>query len=490
MIIAALLAALCLSSCSDISGISLPKSEQDIGSRSVELGEITSEIRGVWIASVFNIDFPSRTDLDAWKLRDEIDDILDNCEMYGLNTIFFQVRPSCDALYESKLFPVSKNLSSTGRLTIDPLEYMVSQAHLRGISVHAWVNPLRVTVTRDSESSLPAESPAVLHPEWTVKYADGKLYFNAGLPEVRDFISEGVKEIVEGYDVDGVVFDDYFYPYPTDGAQFDDSDSYAEYGSDYENIGDWRRDNINRLIQSCSAAVKSADPSCLFGVSPGGVWQNDNGTNDGSPSAGFETYTSLYCDSIAWIRGGYIDYISPQLYWQCSSNATPFGELVKWWNRMLDGSGVELVVSHAAYRYEEGDWSDPYGEMERQITLSRELLSYRGSMFYGYDELASNARGIADEISSAMSYDIYYFDSEATGTGVTFTSHYDGEICAVGEVTVSGYSDPAFVLEFDGRTVGRYSGGRFEISTVLSKGENSIVLMQDGKEYTITLYAE
>ena len=137
-----------------------------------------SEIRGVWIASVFNIDYPSRTDLSADQLRAEIDAILDTCEKNSLNTVFFQVRPACDALYKSELFPVSPNISSSGNLVFDPLEYIVTEGHRRNIRVHAWVNPLRVTVSAKSLNSLPENSPARMNPGWVVEYADGKLYFN------------------------------------------------------------------------------------------------------------------------------------------------------------------------------------------------------------------------------------------------------------------------------------------------------------------------
>ena len=202
---------MCLSSCGKGTSQALPP--MPMSSPAPSGGAIInpdSEVRGVWIATVFNIDYPSYYDLPAAKLKSEIDDIIANCKKMGLNTVFFQVRPSCDALYDSDIFPVSTVLSTKGKLQFDPLEYFVTEAHKNNIFLHAWINPLRITVAKDSESKLPAGSPAVLHPEWTVKYADGKLYFNAGLPEVRELVAEGVREVVKKYDVDGVVFDDYF----------------------------------------------------------------------------------------------------------------------------------------------------------------------------------------------------------------------------------------------------------------------------------------
>lgn len=449
-----------------------------------------SEVRGVWIASVFNINFPSRADLTAAQLRGEIDAILDVCEENRLNTVFFQVRPSCDALYESRLYPVSRYLSSNGTLTLDVLEYLLSAAHARNIFVHAWINPLRVTTVADSEGTLDLSSPARIHPEWTVKYADGKVYLNAGVPEVRDFVAEGVRELVENYDVDGVVFDDYFYPYPAGGAQFDDDAEYAAYGAGFDNIGDFRRDNINKLIKSVYDTVKAADADCLFGVSPAGVWQNDDGTNGGSATCGFEAYNEIYCDAVSWVRGGYVDFISPQLYWTRESAMTPFYTLAEWWNRVLDGTSVELWISHGVYRYSADDWGDASGEMASQVELSRKLLSYRGSVFYGYDKLASNAYNVNAELTDVYRYDVIYCDAETTDCGVRFVSPYIGEVCPLGEISLCGESDPSMDLRFDGESVGRQKDGSFHITVEISEGENRFVFTQGEREYILTVYGE
>ena len=193
-----------------------------------------SEVRGVWIASVWNLDYPSRADLSAAQLEAEADAILNDCTENGINTIFFQVRPASDALYDSDLFPVSSALSSTGELTFDPLRYFLNEGRLRNIRVYAWVNPLRATLTETDPDALPEKHPARTHPQWTVSYG-GRLYLDPGIPEVRQFVADGVREIVTRYDVDGVVFDDYFYPYPAyddSGAilDFPDDASWEEYG--------------------------------------------------------------------------------------------------------------------------------------------------------------------------------------------------------------------------------------------------------------------
>ena len=195
-----------------------------------ESGE--TAILGVWAASVYNLDFPSRPDLSADELKSELDTIIENTKSWGLNALFLQVRPCADSLCKSDIFPVSSVLSSTGALPdgFDPLAYAVERAHAAGIELHAWINPLRVTAGNAEQpqhdpASLPEGSPARAHPEYTVPYADGKLYFDAGYPEVRQLVVDGVVEIIENYDVDGIHFDDYFYPYPVAGASFDDAES-------------------------------------------------------------------------------------------------------------------------------------------------------------------------------------------------------------------------------------------------------------------------
>lgn len=363
-------------------------------------------ISGVWIASVSNIDFPSRPDLTKAELEAEIDSIVETVSSAGLNTIFFQVRPSSDALYDSEIFPVSRYLSTGGKLETDPLEYMISKASEKGISVHAWVNPLRASVGR-SVDELDDMNPAKKNPHWTVEYSDGKLYYNCGIPEVREMIAKGLSEIVENYDVDGVVFDDYFYPYPnyeTDDegnrvlSAFEDSTTFNEYGEAFDEIGDWRRENVNSLIKLCYDTVKNADKDCLFGVSPFGIWKNGYGDASGSETRGSQSYFDIYCDTLAWVEGGYVDYIAPQLYWTADNSAASYTVLTKWWSDMLRDSGVPLLISHAAYRYEE--WESPQGIMTSQVENAAQYEEYKGSIYYGYEEIANNAFGITDELKA------------------------------------------------------------------------------------------
>ena len=455
----------------------------------------SSEVRGVYIATVYNIDYPSKTNLSADALQAELDEIIETTAAAGLNTIYFQVRPSCDALYNSELFPVSESLTTSGKLTFDPLAYLVDAAHQRNIFVHAWVNPLRVTLGTETKpqtdpSLLPDGSPAKEHPEWTIAYADGRLYFDPALPEVRQLIADGVREIVENYNVDGVLFDDYFYPYPVTDENgitqgFDDAASFEKYG-DGRTLGDFRRDNVNEMIRLVYDTVKSVSTDVQFGVAPFGIWQNDNGKNGGSATRGLESYKSIYCDPIAWAEGGYVDYIAPQIYWRFSTSVAPYDELVRWWNRALDGTGVDLLISHAAYNYE--DWSSPTGEMKKQIEYARDKITYRGSIFYGYDEIRTNLHAITEELTDVYADSVIYLDPSPSGMGVQITSLADGSTVTDANVRLFGLSSPDTALTVNGEPVERSRGGYFVISVALKKGENVLVFEQDGQAYTYKIY--
>lgn len=355
------------------------------------------EIRGIWIATVANINFPSCKGLSAQDLESEIDDILTTTLENSMNTVIFQVRPSSDAFYKSSIFPSSEFLCDTqgGEMPIDVLEYLVTEAHKLDIAVCAWVNPLRVSTSMNESngdiSLLSKNNPAYKNPDYCVNY-NGELYYNPGLPEVTGLIADGVREIAENYSVDAIVFDDYFYPYPQEGITYDDSAAYAKYGSSLS-LEDWRRENINNMVKTCYNAVKEANINCYFGISPFGIWQNDNGSNGGSATKGLSAYCAIYCDAKSWIEGGYIDFISPQLYWNFDSEAAPYATLCDWWDSALADSGIPLIVSHGAYRAEE--WGIP-DEISNQVEYARTKSAYLGSAMYGYSAIKANLGGVAD----------------------------------------------------------------------------------------------
>ena len=359
---------------------------------------------GVWAASVGNLDFPSRPDLTADELKNELDDLIDRTAQWGMNAVFLQVRPCADALYASGIFPVSSYLSSSRELPdgFDPLTYAVERAHAKGIEVHAWVNPLRVS-TKDALEDLPESSPARQHPDWVVSYADGCLYWNPGVEGVRALVADGVGEILENYAVDGIHFDDYFYPYPQGDAAFADEEAFAASGGE-KSLAEWRRENVTALIRTVSERIRSIDERAAFGVAPFAVWQNASSDPQGSPTAaGIETYSDLYADTRAWVQEGLLDYICPQIYWTRSQPGVEFETVYDWWAKTVDQTGVKLLAGHAFYKAgrEEYGWDDPE-EIAAQVRLIREREGYGGSVFYRYALLRDDQTGAREALCRAL----------------------------------------------------------------------------------------
>lgn len=362
----------------------------------------SGEMRGVWVSSVYNLDYPSSPTTDPDKLRAEADEILDNCVKWGLNAVFLQVRPSGDALYKSDLFPWSKYLTgSVGTAPqggFDPLEYWVKAAHKRGLELHAWINPYRITRSKDTEwNALPSTHPAKMNPDWVVKYSDGNYYFNPGIPEVRDLVTRGAVEIVQNYDVDGLHMDDYFYP----GTDFNDSATYQKYGSGFSNIADFRRDSVNQLIAQLDTAVHNIDPDIQFGISPSGIWANKSTDPRGSNTNGSEHYVSSYADSLYWIENGLVDYIIPQIYWEIGHKLADFATLADWWNDAVAGSDVHLYIGMGAYRCADnptGVWTttDPLFD---SLAYLENKDNVGGCVFFRYGSIPA-VSGMADRLTS------------------------------------------------------------------------------------------
>ena len=256
------------------------------------------EMRGMWVATVVNIDYPSKPTTDPEVLKKEALEILDTAGDTGINAVFLQVRPTADAFYKSKIFPWSKFLTGTqGKAPdggFDPLAFWIEEAHARGIELHAWINPFRITKKTVSESrptvsSLHSSHPARKNPGWVVQYTDSNLYFNPGIPEVRKLVVDGVMELVNNYDIDGIHFDDYFYP----GRDFNDSKTFAAYGKGFKDIGDWRRNNIHLLVSDVYNAIKTSGKDVRFGISPFGIWANKRTTPSEAIPTGLKRITTI-----------------------------------------------------------------------------------------------------------------------------------------------------------------------------------------------------
>lgn len=356
-----------------------------------------SDFRGVWIATVFHRDWPSRTGLAAEAQRAELLAHLDTAVERRLNAVVLQVRPSADALWPSPYEPWTEFLTGTqGRDPgWDPLGTAVEEAHARGLELHAWFNPYRVAHHTDP-TRLVASHPARLHPEWVLPYG-GKLSYDPGLPEVRRFIQDAMLDAVGRYDIDAVHWDDYFYPYPVAGEVFADDESYARYGGDFPDRASWRRNNTDLLVSEMSAGIKALKPHVAFGISPFGVWRNIAQDPEGSDTrAGVATYDDLYADTRKWIREGWIDYVVPQLYWHIGLPAADYATLLPWWDAVVRGTGVGLYIGEALYKA--GDpaqpaaWQDP-GELSRHLELAASFPAVGGHCFFSALDVAKDPIG-------------------------------------------------------------------------------------------------
>ncbi len=356
-----------------------------------------SAFRGVWIATVFNRDWPSRTGLTAEAQRAELLAHLDTAVERRLNTVVLQVRPAADALWPSPYEPWTEVLTGTqGRDPgWDPLGTAVEEAHARGLELHAWFNPYRVAHHPDP-ARLVADHPARLHPEWVLPYG-GKLYYNPGLPEVRRFTQDAMLDALRRYDVDAVHWDDYFYPYPVAGEVFADDETYARYGGDFPDKASWRRNNTDLLVSEMAARIKAVKPHVPFGVSPFGVWRNIAQDPEGSDTgAGLGTYDDLYADTRKWIREGWIDYVVPQLYWHIGLPTADYATLLRWWDAVVRGTGVDLYIGEALYKA--GDpaqpaaWQDPE-ELSRHLELAATAPAVGGHCFFAAKEVAADPIG-------------------------------------------------------------------------------------------------
>jgi len=291
------------------------------------------EFRGAWIASVANIDWPSKPGLAAGDQQKEFTDRLDQLKSLGFNAVIVQVRPAADALYPSALEPWSHYLTGCNGCPplpyYDPLEFMVNEAHKRNMEFHAWFNPFRALLDSKKNPN-PASHVTHRHPGWIINYG-GKAYIDPGIPEARAYVISVITDVVKRYDIDAVHLDDYFYPYRVAGASFGDGKSYNTYGRGTDKE-DWRRGNVNDFIEKLNKGIKAVKPYMKLGISPFGIWRNKTKDVNGSDTRGGQTdYDDLYADVVLWMGKGWIDYVMPQLYWEHASHAAPFGVLLPWW---------------------------------------------------------------------------------------------------------------------------------------------------------------
>jgi uncharacterized lipoprotein YddW (UPF0748 family) len=354
------------------------------------------EMRAAWVATVFNVDWPSRNNLTVAAQKLEFTTILDRHKQAGMNAIFVQIRGYCDALYPSLFEPWSDVLTGLqGRAPqYDPLDFMISECRKRGMEFHAWFNPYRVLANINT-SVVDANHISLKRPEWLLAYGNLRI-LDPGLPEVRNYVTSVVLDVVKRYDIDGVHFDDYFYPYPQSPLVLNDDSTYIRYNRGIIDRGNWRRDNVDLFVKMISDTLKVVKPWVKFGISPFGIWQNKSTAQPlGSATGGLESYNSQFADSRKWLMQGWLDYAAPQLYWYTGQTAANYSVLVPWWNDIA--TGRHIYVGHGAYKIgSDANWTAT--QMPAQLRLNRQYPNVFGSIYYNTTALKDNLLGVMDSL--------------------------------------------------------------------------------------------
>ncbi len=364
------------------------------------------EFRAAWIATVTNLDWPSSPGGDAVLKQVQLNTMLDNLKKLGINVVIFQVRTECDALYDSPYEPWSYWLTGAQGVPpspyFDPLKFAVEQAHRRGMELHAWFNPYRCVKTVSGGGSYPKAATHVsqTHPDWVLYFSNstgGIQILDPGNPSVRDHVTKVIMDVVRRYDIDGVHWDDYFYPY--EGITTQDDSSWIKYrrGFGVEDRAGWRRDNVNLLVKAVHDSIMAVKPYVKFGISPFGIWKS------GVPAgiSGLSSYDVLYSDGVTWLNNGYIDYLTPQLYWRIGGSQD-YLTLMPWWANIARTAGRHLYPGHAPYHITDSqNWSS--SELPNQIRADRSTAGAKGSVFFrAGNGLIDNPKGLADSLRTNL----------------------------------------------------------------------------------------
>ncbi|MGG1643629.1 family 10 glycosylhydrolase [Paenibacillus sp. NRS-1782] len=379
--------------------VTSPSTSTNEGSSNSSQGNVvqvkaSTSMRGAWISTI-NGDWPSSAARSSTeKQKQEFTKMLDDLQGMGINAVFVQVRASGDALYPSNLVPWSKYLTNTQGKNpgYDPLKFMISESHKRGMEFHAWFNPFRANST-GTTSSLAANHVANQHPDWIVKNGS-QLYINPGIPAARQHVIAAIMEVVDGYDIDGVHLDDYFYPY---SGTFDDDATFKAYNANnISNKGDWRRDNVNSFVRDLGKSIHASKSKVQFGISPFGVWRNKSQDLTGSDTkAGVTAYDTTFADVRTWINKGWIDYVAPQIYWSIGFPAAGYDKLVAWWSNEVKNSDVKLYIGHSPYKIgtPEKGWQSAE-ELIKQLKLNENYNQVKGDIYFSAQHLRKNPYGL------------------------------------------------------------------------------------------------
>lgn len=357
-----------------------------------------TEFRGVWIATVDNIDWPRQATTDIESQKQDFIRQLDMHKANGLNAVIVQVRPAADAFYPSPYEPWSQWLTGVqGRPPspyYDPLQFMIEESHKRGFEFHAWCNPYRADFNIGSSSIAPSHITKI-HPEWFLDYGNKK-YFDPANKEVQKFVANVIRDMVSRYAIDAVHMDDYFYPYRIAGKEFPDAASYTNSGS-LLSKDDWRRSNVDSIIKKLNIVIKEEKPPCKFGISPFSVWRNKDKDPRGSDSKSDQTnYDDLYADILLWLEKGWIDYVAPQLYLEIGHPKIPYEKLLDWWSK--NTFGKNCYIGLGIYRAGSNDaWKDKT-QLPRQIEALRNTPNIQGMIFFSSKTFDKNPNGWSDSL--------------------------------------------------------------------------------------------
>ncbi|OAH57820.1 hypothetical protein AWH48_02050 [Domibacillus aminovorans] len=361
-----------------------------------------NEMRAAWIATVQNVDM--KAGMNKAQYTTWVRQTLDQLKANKFNAVIYQVKPTNDALYPSKLAPWSFYITGGKQGTnpgYDPLLIMIEEAHKRGMELHAWVNPYRVTMPGQTLTSLAPDNVARTNPSWVVKYGQ-QYYLNPGLPEVQNYLISTVEELVSNYDIDAVHMDDYFYPYKIKNEVFPDQAAFKKYGTSFKKIEDWRRNNVNQLVENLYSTIKATKSHVQFGVSPFGVWRNKSLDPTGSDTqAGVNNYDDLYADTRQWIKDGNIDYITPQIYWSKNLSVAKYNTLLNWWSYEVQTYAkvhpVNLYIGLADYKVgndSDATWNNKM-ELPNQVIANRADKIAKGQMHFSLRSIQNNSLGYA-----------------------------------------------------------------------------------------------
>lgn len=355
------------------------------------------EFRGAWIATVVNLDWPSSPTIGEAAQKAELTRMLDRLQQAGINAVLFQVRTESDAFYDSPFEPSSFWLTGEQGADpgYDPLAFAIEEAHARGMELHAWFNPYRA----DRGSNYPKDDMhvTVRHPEWILDFGSIKI-LDPGLPEVRDYVTTVIMDVAERYDIDGVHFDDYFYPYPPNTIRNEDADTFAQYGGAFS-IGNWRRFNVFRFVRQVRDSLATVRPDAVFGISPFGI------ARAGVPSgtSGLDAFNVLFADPEAWLENDLIDYVTPQLYW-AFGGGQDYGRLAPWWESVRNER--HLYTGHGVYRSSPNTFSGSLyaaDEVPRQIRFNRAIDGIQGSIHFRAENITRfQSKGFADSLRSDL----------------------------------------------------------------------------------------